>query len=132
MSNETPEKNQTVGDLILAQHEVEDRLKESFKSMEPLLSSLQKIKFPTFQIPEIPQMTSSLELEAFESLDVTRERNAWERHTEMLEVQNAVLQVQKEILNDQKRNKKFMIAGLILSGLAALFGAIALAPVFMS
>lgn len=41
--------------------------------------------------------------------DVIREKNSWERHGELLDVQNSVLKVQTEILKEQKSTSKMTL-----------------------
>lgn len=123
MNNEEPKIPQTVRDAIISAHAAQDRAEESLKSVLPKFDFLKNIKIPTFNFPE------PIEIEIPTAPHVIQEQNAWERHEETLKIQTSILNVQNEILKDQKSNKKWSTLSLFFSGLAALFGAIAIIPV---
>lgn len=74
-------------------------------------------KLPKFEIPSflIPSQSET----AYLPMDIVSEKNAWKRHEEILNVQSAVLEIQKEILKEQRSTTKLTlwIFGLTIMGI---------------
>ena len=87
------------------------------KTFQNLIPKIPKIKIPEFHIPDISKI---------ESPDVIKERNAWERHSELMEVQNAIITIQEEILKEQRSTSKMTFAILILTIIAILVSVVSI------
>ena len=85
---------------------------ESYKNIAENIANMLP-SMPKFDLPKL------FDVEKFDigmiSPDIVRERNSWERHKEVLNVQNAVLGVQSKLLKEQKTNTKLTEWVLILT-----------------
>lgn len=94
-------------------------IKEAQDSYRKIAENLADIipKFPKIDLPkfELPKILSHEDLPTLISPDVVREQNSWERHKEMIDIQNALLGVQSQLLNDQKSNSRLSKWIFILS-----------------
>lgn len=73
------------------------------KNISDIIPKIPKIDIPKFQLPELKNFDNiELPLDS----NVIREQNAWGRHKQVLDVENAVLGVQTEILKEQKSTTK--------------------------
>lgn len=83
-------------------------------------------KLPKFDLPQIPQFEEREPIEIINP-NVVREQNAWERHKEVIDIQNALLGVQSKLLDEQKSNARLtkVVIGLsvatIVIALISLF-----------
>jgi len=123
MNKENKKIPQAVFNAMRSAEEAQARITETMKSMAPTLLAFNNLKISK------KSLLDSMEIKLGPPTEVIREQNNWERHAEMLNVHNALLQAQQEMLKDQKSAKKFVIIGLVLSGIAALFAVIAVIPV---
>lgn len=105
-------------------------LKEAQESYKRFAENLADIapKIPDFELPRIPEFFKDWEPIEFVNSDVTREQNAWERHKEILDIQNALLGVQSKLLDEQKSNTKFT---MIVIGLSILTIIISTVSIFL-
>ena len=103
--------------------EAQESYKRLAENIANIIPKLPKIDIPKFQLPEIKTFE---EIKLPPNLDIVREQNAWERHKEILDVENAVLGIQTEILKEQKSTTKLTqwILFLTILGIIAtvLFG----------
>ena|SRR3989338_4813824 len=83
--------------------EAQESYKRLAENIANIIPKLPKIDIPKFQLPEIKTFE---EIKLPPNLDIVREQNAWERHKEILDVENAVLGIQTEILKEQKSTTK--------------------------
>jgi hypothetical protein len=83
--------------------EVSERISKTLQNLIP--------KIPTLNIPiiKIPKLKN------IQSPEVIKERNNWERHTELMNIQDSVLKVQEKILDEQKSTSKMTFVILILA-----------------
>ena len=73
------------------------------KNISDIIPKIPKIDIPKIRLPELKNFDNiKFPLDP----DITREQNAWERHKQILDVENAVLGVQTEILKEQKSTTK--------------------------
>lgn len=114
---EIPES--TIG-IVKEARESYKRLAENIANIIP---KLPKIDIPKLKLPEIKTFDK---IELPPNQDIVREQDAWERHKEVLDVENAVLGIQTEILKEQKSTTKLTqiilfltILGIIIT---VLFG----------
>jgi len=91
-----------------------ENIKKTFQNLKLLIP---KIKIPEFHIPDISKI---------ESLDVIKERNAWKRHSELMEVQNTIITIQEEILKEQRSTSKMTLAILILTIITILISIVSI------
>jgi len=77
---------------------------ESYKRIAENIASIIP-KLPKFELPKLYESDNS-EIPVTVSPDFAREQNSWKRHKEILDVQNALLGVQSELLQEQKVNTK--------------------------
>lgn len=98
-------------------------VKEAQESYRRLAENIANI-IPKLQLPKIKTFDK---IELPPNPDIMREQNAWERHKEVLDVENAVLGIQTEILKEQKSTTKltrvilfFTILGIIITILFSL------------
>ena len=101
-----------------------DSIKEAQETYKKLQDNIKSI------IPKIPKIDVSYikDREFFlpPSMDVVQEENNWKRHNEVLETQNTLLSVLKEILKEQQsgsRMTKLIIGLTVLGILATIFSA---------
>jgi len=97
---------------------------ESYKNIAENIANMLP-SMPKFDLPKL------FDVEKFDigmiSPDIVRERNSWERHKEVLNVQNAVLGVQSKLLKEQKTNTKLtewvliLTVAIVLISLVSLF-----------
>jgi len=95
------------------------------KNISDIIPKIPKIDIPKIQLPELKNFDNiKFPLDP----DITREQNAWERHKQILDVENAVLGVQTEILKEQKSTTKLTklilfltILGIIITLVIFLF-----------
>ena len=66
---------------------------------------------PKINIPDM----KGIEVNLPPSLDIIYEQNAWERHKETMEIENAILNVQNYILEEQKSTSKLTFWILVLT-----------------
>jgi len=85
-----------------------ENMRETLKKIIPEIPS---IKLPKFEMPN---------LEKIESPVVTMEKNNWERHSEIMAIQDAVLKIQERILNEQKSTSKMTFIILIITTIALI------------
>ena len=85
-------------------------MKEAQESYRKIAENLAAIipKFPNIDLPrfELPKIMTYEDLPTIVSPEVIKEQNEWERHKEMLDIQNSLLGVQSQLLDDQKANSK--------------------------
>jgi Mg2+ and Co2+ transporter CorA len=100
---------------------------ESYKKISENLASMIP-KFPKIDLPkfELPKILNHEDLPSIMSPEVVREQNSWERHKEMLDIQNALLGVQSQLLNDQKDNSKLSKWIFILTILSTIIAILSL------
>lgn len=112
----------------------DEKLKRTFEAMqkssesirqtfENIQKSMPKIKIPEFHF-DIPDLSK------IESSDVIKERNNWERHEELMNIQDTVLKIQDGILNEQKSTSKMTLYILILTIISVGISIIALLKAF--
>ncbi|MCD6227185.1 hypothetical protein J7J90_01705 [Candidatus Micrarchaeota archaeon] len=87
------------------------------KTLQNLIPEIPKIKIPEFYIPEISKI---------EFPDVIKEKNAWKRHSELMEVQNTIITIQEKILKEQRSTSKMTFAILILTIIAILVSVVSI------
>ncbi|MCX6812783.1 MAG: hypothetical protein NTW79_04200 [Candidatus Berkelbacteria bacterium] len=87
------------------------RLAGSIANMASILPKFPKIDIPKFQIPE-PQEWKFVPPPNY---DLIHEQNEWKRHKEILDVQNAVIEIQTGILKEQKSTSKLTLFIFILT-----------------
>jgi len=95
------------------------------KNISDIIPKIPKIDIPKIKLPELKNFDNiKFPLDP----DITREQNAWERHKQILDVENAVLGVQTEILKEQKSTTKLTklilfltILGIIITLVIFLF-----------
>ena len=112
----------------------DEKLKQTFeaiqKSSESIRQTFENIKksMPKFTIPEfhfdIPDISK------IESPEVIKERNNWERHEELMSIQDTVLKIQDGILNEQKSTSKMTLYILILTIISGCISVLALLKAF--
>ena len=85
-----------------------ESMRETFKK---ITSKKPTIKLPKFEMPN---------LEKIESPVVTMEKNNWERHSEIIAIQDAILKIQERILNEQKSTSKMTLIILIITTIALM------------
>ncbi len=76
------------------------------KTFQKISESIPKIELPEFHIPDVSKL---------ESVDITKERNNWERHEELMGIQDTSLKVQEKILTEQKSTSNMTCIILILT-----------------
>ena len=103
--------------------------RESYKriaeNIASIISKLPKFDFPKFELPKLYE-PENLEIPAIVNPDVIREQNSWERHKEILDIQNAFLGVQSELLQEQKANTKLTQWVFVLTTVGILVALISL------
>ena len=124
MENENKKLNIEIPESTLRiVKEAQESYKRLAENIANIIPKLPKIDIPKFQLPEIKTFE---EIKLPPNLDIVREQNAWERHKEILDVENAVLGIQTEILKEQKSTTKLTqwILFLTILGIIAtvLFG----------
>lgn len=104
--------------------EAQGSYKRLAENIANIILKLPKIDIPKFQLPEIKTFD---EIKLPPNPDIVREQNTWERHKEVLDVENAVLGIQTEILKEQKSTTKLTkwilflaILGIIVTTLFGL------------
>ena len=85
--------------------DAQESYKRIAENIASIIPKLPKFDFPKFELPKLYE-PENLEIPAIVNPDVIREQNSWERHKEILDVQNALLGVQSELLQEQKVNTK--------------------------
>ena len=104
MENENKKLNVEIPESTLRiVKEAQESYKRLAENIANIIPKLPKIDIPKFQLPEIKTFE---EIKLPPNLDIVREQNAWERHKEILDVENAVLGIQTEILKEQKSTTK--------------------------
>ena len=104
MENENKKLNIEIPESTLRiVKEAQESYKRLAENIANIIPKLPKIDIPKFQLPEIKTFD---EIKLPPNLDIVREQNAWERHKEILDVENAVLGIQTEILKEQKSTTK--------------------------
>ncbi|MFP4539380.1 MAG: hypothetical protein ACLFNN_00405 [Candidatus Paceibacterota bacterium] len=106
-------------------------IKEAQESYRHLAKNLANIvpKIPKFDLPkvsDIPDILKEREPIEFINPDMTREQNAWKRHKEIIDIQNALLGVQSKLLDEQKSNTKLTKVVIVPSALAVIISVIAI------
>lgn len=100
MENESKKLNIEIPKSTLRiMKETQESYKRLAENIANIIPKLPKIDIPKFQLPEIKTFD---EIKLPPNLDIVREQNEWERHKEILDVENAVLGIQVEILKEQK------------------------------
>jgi len=79
------------------------KVNETFKSITSIMPSLE---MPVIKIPDLKNIKSPM---------VIQEQNNWERHAELVNIQDSILKVQAEILKEQKSTSKMTLVILILA-----------------
>lgn len=99
--------------------EAQESYKRVAETITNLVPKLPKIDIPKFQLPEITTFEDR-EFVLPPNPDVIREENAWERHKEILDIQNSLLKIQSEVLEEQKSNTKLTqwVLKLTIAGIA--------------
>ena len=91
-------------------------IKDAQESYRRIAGNLANImpKIPKFDLPKIPELPQDREPMEMISPEAIREQNAWERHKEVIDVQNALVGVQSKILDEQKSNARLtkIVVGL--------------------
>ncbi len=95
--------------------DAQENYKKLLTDFASFVPNLQNIKIPSFLIP--PKSETFI---LPPSMDVISEKNAWTRHGEILNVQSAVLEIQKEILKEQKSTTKLTVWILCLTVLGIM------------
>ena len=76
------------------------KAQESYKrlaeNVNNIIPKLPKIDISKYQLPKLHDITMS------PNTDVIREQNVWERHKEMLDIENSVLGILTKIIEEQK------------------------------
>lgn len=104
MENENKKLNIEIPESTLRiVKEAQESYKRLAENIANIIPKLPKIDIQKFQLPEIKTFD---EIKLPPNLDIVREQNAWERHKEILDVENAVLGIQTEILKEQKSTTK--------------------------
>lgn len=103
---------------VKVMQEASENIRKTFQNLIPRIP---QIKIPEFKIPDISKI---------ESPDVMKEKNNWERHSELMEVQDGFLRVQGEILKEQKSTSKMTLVILILTICAIFIAVISLLKSF--
>ena len=104
MENENKKLNVEIPESTLRiVKEAQESYKRLAENIANIIPKLPKIDIPKFQLPEIKTFE---EIKLPPNLDIVREQNAWERHKEILDVENALLGIQTEILKEQKSTTK--------------------------
>ena len=85
--------------------DAQESYKRIAENIASIIPKLPKLDFPKFELPKVYE-PENFEIPALMNPDVVREQNTWERHKEILDVQNALLGVQSELLQEQKANTK--------------------------
>ena len=85
--------------------DAQESYKRIAENIASIIPKLPKFDFPKFELPKLYE-PENLKIPAIVNPDVIREQNSWERHKEVLDVQNALLGVQSELLQEQKTNTK--------------------------
>jgi len=77
--------------------------RRSAKDIAIIIPKLQNINIPKFEIPnfKIP-FKETTEFTLPPNMDIIREENTWKRHKQLLDTQNAILEIQKGALEEQK------------------------------
>ena len=125
MENENKKLNIGIPESTLrVVKEAQESYKRLAENIANIIPKLPKIDIPKFQLPEIRTFD---EIELPPNPDIICEQNAWERHKEILDVENAVLGIQTEILKEQKSTTKLTqwilfltILGIIVTVLFSL------------
>ena len=86
--------------------EAQESYKRVAETIKDIVPKLPNIDIPKFQLPEVPKFLEEGEFTLPPSPDIIREENAWERHKEILDIQNSLLKIQSEVLEEQKSNTK--------------------------
>lgn len=73
------------------------------KNISNTISILPKIDLPDYKIPKA---IKGLDTSGIPINDVMRDRDAWKRHKEILDIENSLLIIQKETLKEQKSTTK--------------------------
>lgn len=89
------------------------------KTSENIQKSMPKIQIPKFHL-EIPDISK------IESSEVILERNSWQRHEELMNIQDTVLKIQDGILSEQKSTSKMTHYILILTIISVVISVILL------
>ena len=103
---------------VKVMQEASENIRRTFQNLIPRIP---QIKIPEFRIPDISKI---------ESPDVIREKNNWERHSELMGVQDAVVKIQEQILKEQKSTSKMTLIILILTISAVIVSGISLLKSF--
>jgi len=104
MENENKKLNIEIPESTLRiVKEAQESYRRLAENIANIIPKLPKIDILKFQLPEIKTFE---EIKLPPNLDIVREQNAWERHKEILDVENAVLGIQTEILKEQKSTTK--------------------------
>jgi hypothetical protein len=85
--------------------DAQESYKRIAENIARIIPKLPKFDFPKFELPKLYE-PDNFEISAIVNPVVVREQNAWERHKEILDVKNALLGVQSELLQEQKGNTK--------------------------
>lgn len=121
MENENKKLNIEIPESTLRiVKEAQESYRRLAKNIANIIPKLPKIDIPKFQLPEIKTFD---EIKLPPNYDIVREQNAWERHKEVLDVENAVLGIQTEILKEQKLTQWILfltILGIIVTVLFSL------------
>lgn len=85
--------------------DAQESYKRIAENIANIVSKLPKFDFSKFELPKFYE-PENFEIPTIVNHDVIREQNSWERHKEILDVQNSLLGVQSELLQEQKSNTK--------------------------
>jgi hypothetical protein len=90
-------------------------LKEAYEKLTNTFQNLAP-KIPTLNIPKIKLP----KLKNIKSPIVIQEQNNWERHAELIGIQDSILKIQGKILEEQKSTSKMTLIIIILTILSLI------------
>lgn len=111
-----------------------ERAEKSRRMLEPMIKEaeesykhLSKILSGITPSVDLPSSTIFSESVAWVSPEITREKNAWERHKEIINISSALVEVSKQTLNEQRGNTKYTIIVLLLTVISIIIAMASLA-----
>lgn len=106
-----------------------ERAKAISKSISSNFASIAK-SFPDFSkiIPKIPNLGSIIEIPKIEIANikspfVTAEKNNWERHNDLMEIQDGILKINRALLKEQGSNSS-MTKWVLFVAILTLFATV--------
>lgn len=104
-------------DILKTIEKIQDyskNIQETFKKIVPKIPTL---NIPQIKLPRIDKVQSS---------DIIKEKNNWERHAELINIQDAVLKIQGKILDEQRSTSKRTLIILIITVIALIISGLTL------